>query len=289
MQTKSPSRSAEVRSVQPEQPPVFELNPARSIAVWSPSGAGKSTVAVNLADQLARLNQRVLLVDADLTSPSCSLMLGLGPDATGISSVCRLAREAKLERNELLRLATRIEVSRGTFYLIPGISSNIRWPEVTPSAIEVMLRVASQDFDYVIFDLASSIEPSLRVEAAALARNELTRYLVTNCESAVLLAAADPVGLHRFARQYLEVQQLRGQPGSIIAINRVRATSIGTNPERQIEKVLAELLKVRPHHYLPDDPQRVDAALRDGIPVRLISRRSALARAIAELAADLVQ
>ena len=289
MQTKSPSRTAEVESVEPEQPPVFELSPAKSIAIWSPAGAGKSTVAVNLADQLARLNQRVLLVDADLTSPSCSLMLGLGPDATGISSVCRLAREARLDRSELLRLAIRLQVSRGSFHFIPGISSNIRWPEVTPSAIEVMLRVASQDFDYVIFDLASSIEPSLRVEAAAIARNELTRYLLTNCESAVLLAAADPVGLHRFMRQYLEVQQLRGQLNSIIAINRVRATSIGTNPERQIEKVLAQLLKIRPHHYLPDDPQRIDAALREGIPARLVSRRGAFARAIAELAADLVQ
>lgn len=289
MKTKSLDRVAEVESEQPERLPVFELRPVRSIAVWSPAGAGKSTVAVNLADQLGRLGKRVLLVDADLTSPSCSLMLGLGPDATGISSVCRLAREARLDRGELLRLAIRMEASRGAFHLLPGITSNIRWPEVTPSAIEVLLRVASQDFDIVIFDLASSLEPALRAAAAAIARNELTRYLVTNCEAAVLLAAADPVGLQRFVRQYLEVAQLRGQLSSIIAINRVRATSIGADPQRQIEKVMAQLLKVRPQRFLPDDPHRVDAALREGIPVRLVSRRGAFAKAVAELAADLVQ
>jgi ATP-binding protein involved in chromosome partitioning len=46
-------------------------------------GVGKSTVAANLAVALARANQRVGLIDADIYGPSVPMMFGLGDEQPG--------------------------------------------------------------------------------------------------------------------------------------------------------------------------------------------------------------
>ena len=46
-------------------------------------GVGKSTVAANLAIALARANQRVGLIDADIYGPSVPMMFGLGEEQPG--------------------------------------------------------------------------------------------------------------------------------------------------------------------------------------------------------------
>ncbi|NJN48788.1 MAG: CpsD/CapB family tyrosine-protein kinase, partial [Alkalinema sp. RL_2_19] len=52
------------------------------------SGEGKSTIAVALAMSAARLNKRVLLIDADLRRPSLHKLLNL-PNEQGLSSLLR--------------------------------------------------------------------------------------------------------------------------------------------------------------------------------------------------------
>ena len=54
----------------------------RSLLITSPGvGDGKTTVSVNLALSLARLGNRVLLIDADLRHPSVHEALGIGDEA----------------------------------------------------------------------------------------------------------------------------------------------------------------------------------------------------------------
>jgi capsular exopolysaccharide synthesis family protein len=58
------------------------------IAVTSPlKGEGKTTVATNLAVSLARANNRVILVDADLRRPQVAKRMGVDEDHQGLSSV----------------------------------------------------------------------------------------------------------------------------------------------------------------------------------------------------------
>jgi polysaccharide biosynthesis transport protein len=69
-----------LRFLQPE-------NPIRSLAVTSATaGAGSSTVAIYLAQAAAAMGQRVLLVDANLRSPTLQTLLGLD-NALGLGTL----------------------------------------------------------------------------------------------------------------------------------------------------------------------------------------------------------
>ena len=270
--------------------PEFEaiLAPVTTVAVWGPAGAsGKSTLALNLADALAVAGKRILLIDSDLVAPRLALQVAASDQSTGISAACKLAREAKLDSAELLRVSIKVDSAGSSFWLLPGISGASRWPEITPSAIEAILRTASTEFDVAIFDLASSLEPALRTDGAALGRNELTRYVVSNAEKLICLAHADAIGVHRMLRQLLDVQRLRADASLHLIVNRVRETVSGSKAEAQLRETFASLVKITPFAFLPDDPANTDAAVRSGVPVRLIRRRSPYALAIKALAQQL--
>ena len=195
-------------------------NATRSVVVWGPNGSpGKSTLALNLADVLARLGHRVLLLDTDLVSPSLAVQLGVEDQASGISAACKLAREANLDAAQLQRIVVKVSAGSTSFALLPGITGASRWPEITPSAIEAILRVAASSFDVAIFDTASSLEPALRTDAAALSRNELTRHLLASADHALAVAGCDAVSMQRMLRQINDVQKFRaGLPLSLIHI-----------------------------------------------------------------------
>ena len=268
---------------------VADATPATlSIAVWGPNGSpGKSTLALNLADLLARQGKRVLLVDSDLVSPSLALQLGVEDKASGISAACKLAREANLDTEQLDRISVNVTGSSSSFSLLPGISGASRWPEITPSAIETILRVASNRFDVAIFDTASSLEPALHTDAAALSRNELTRHLVASVDHLLAVVGCDPVSMQRMLRQIADIQKFRaGQPLSLV-VNRVRDSAFGANPEKQVAQLFSQLAKIEPSYFLYEDSAAHDAALRNGLPVRLAKRRSQYLKGVNLVAAGL--
>lgn len=289
-----PSLRERVRSMGKSVPQIMAPDEAQpspavmSISVWGPNGSpGKSTLALNLADVLAQQGRRVLLVDTDLVSPSLALQLGVDDKASGISAACKLAREANLDADQLDRISVRVTGGSSSFALLPGISGASRWPEITPSAIETILRVASSRFDVALFDTSSSLEPALRTDAAALSRNELTRHLVASTEHLLAVAGCDPVSLQRMLRQIADIQKFRaGQPTSLV-VNRVRDTAFGANPEKQVAQLFAQLAKIETRYFLYEDSASHDAALRNGLPVRMAKRRSAYLKGVNLVAAGL--
>jgi MinD-like ATPase involved in chromosome partitioning or flagellar assembly len=275
---KAPAPSANQKSATENVTPA---SAALSVVVWGPNGSpGKSSLALNLSDSLAKQGCKVLLVDTDLVSPSLALQLGVEDHASGISAACRLAREANLDAQQLDRISVKISSGAAGFSLLPGISGASRWPEITPSAIEVILRVAATNFDVVVFDTASSLEPALRTDAAALSRNELTRHLIASADRVLAVSGCDPVSLQRMLRQIVDVQKFRaGLPLSLV-VNRVRESTFGSNPESQVAQLFTQLAKMQPAHFLYEDCAGHDAALRHGLPVRLAKRRSPYVKSV---------
>ena len=68
------------------------------VAVWGPTGApGRTTVAVTLADELARLGSAALLVDADVYGGTVAAVLGLLDESPGLAAACRQAGGERLD------------------------------------------------------------------------------------------------------------------------------------------------------------------------------------------------
>lgn len=122
-------------------------------------GEGKTTVAAGFAAFVAKSGARTLLIDADLRNPSMTRTLGY-PDAPGFlelvadkSPFADLVVTDTKHKFDFLPASTRIK---------PSNSSDL----LNSPPIKQMLKMARQEYDYVIIDLPP-ILPVVDVKAAA--------------------------------------------------------------------------------------------------------------------------
>ena len=81
----------------------------KHIVCWGSSGSGKSSIATNLAFELALSGKRIFLVDADSYHPSIAALLGLVDSGAGIAACLRLCRKGRMTEDDLSRLSQQIE------------------------------------------------------------------------------------------------------------------------------------------------------------------------------------
>lgn len=255
------------------------LDQAKLISVWGSSGSGKSTLAVNLAFELASLGHRVLLVDGDSYSPSLSAALGVLKPSGGILAALRLARQERLDAPELMRLSDQLSFGSQSLQFLAGVSSPLRWSEF--DSVQQLVKVAKASFDFVLFDLASSLEPGIYGPESATPRNQSTLAVLEVSDVVLGLFGADPVGVNRF------LWDIRAASFDFWPVaNRVRQQVLGRSPERQLKDALYSLAKRELNYLLPDDQAAIDAALLKGQPLITVARNSKLREAIRRLAID---
>lgn len=257
----------------------------RVLAVWGPPGSpGRTTVALALADRLARSGE-VLLVDADTWAASVAQTLAIVDEAPGVVAAARAADQGTLDRPALARLAPR---APGGFRVLTGLPRADRWPEVRPLALAEVLRVGRTLADTVVVDLASPIEDDeeLSYDTVAPRRNGATLAALEAADEVVVVGAGDPVGLQRLVRA---VQDLAGRPSgqTRVVVNKVRETAVGARPERTIRAALERFSGLTDLTFVPWDPAACDAALLAGHAVTAGTRRSAVAAALEPFAASL--
>lgn len=256
-----------------------DVSESKVISVWGSSGSGKSTLSLNLAFELASLGHRALLVDADSYSPSLSPALGVIKPSGGILAALRLARQGRLDSVELSRLSEELSFGTQTLQFLAGVISPLRWAEF--EAIEELLRVARDAFDFVVLDLSSPLEPGIYGPESATPRNQSTVGAIAHSDVALGVFSADPVGVNRFL---WDIRQASFDYWAIA--NRVRQSSLGRNPERQLKDAIYSLAKRELSYVLPDDPASIDLALLKGQPLITVAKNSKLREAIRRLAID---
>lgn len=135
----------------------LDQGPLKTILVSSgmPS-EGKTFVAVNLAMSLARnKKQSILLIDADMRSPSLHTVLG-APQAPGLAEYLAGAAEVDdiLQRNRNLNIIeSDIPRSIPDIAFIPGgMGGNIASELIANRRIEELIAVLSPHFDWILFD-----------------------------------------------------------------------------------------------------------------------------------------
>lgn len=273
--TASPRTRREARTAQVAQS-------GRVIACWGVAASGKSSIALNLAYQLARGGSRVLLVDADTHSPALATALALSEHPAGLAPMLRFARQQRLTEIEFAAQSVVVRFGKAKFCLVPGITPT-RWPEVTPAAFTQFLAYASERFDQIVVDLATPLESELYGPSGPMARNDFTRWMLASAQQVLVCLSADPVSIARFLQLEPQLAELRGGPETVVIVNNFRERAIGAGAKNEISRTIKALTGRKVSLFVKHRPKLFDDALRAGSPIGLSKAFSQAGLALAKL------
>ena len=266
--------------------------PSRGIvvAVWGPTGApGRSTIALNLADELARLlapplGRGALLVDADTYGGTIAQMLGLLDEAPGVAAAARAASAGRLDPDGLAALTP---VLNGGLRVLTGISRAARWPEVSVSSLAALWSAARALASCTVVDCGFGLEQdeALSYDTRAPHRNAATLSALAEADAVVVVGHGDPIGLQRLVRGLDELAEAGGADGvRHVVVNRVRASASGAHPARAIRDALLRYAGVTDALLVPDDVACLDGAVLAARTLREHAPSSPARRAVQDLA-----
>lgn len=258
--------------------------------VWGAAGSpGRTTLAVNLAAELALTGARTLLVDADTYGAAVAVHLGLMEESAGLAQACRAADLARLDSAALAAAISTVVVDRRELAVLTGLPRAQRWTELRAHSFERVLTQARADFDHIIVDTAPWIEQdeelALDSRGSAPQRNTAARCALSQADTVLALGGADPVGFSRLIKMVQELQETLPQaPSPQVIVSQLRKDVIGRSPRRQLADAWQQLGPGGSiHSFLTWDQPACDAALRAGEVLAEAAEASVLRRQIAAL------
>lgn len=242
------------------------------IAVTSPHGStGKTTIAINMALELAAEKARVLLIDGDIQGPAVANHFALTQQPAGLQAALRIASQQRFDLEQLERLSFQFQ--RSTLRIMPG-SQNFPSQPFDQGSVANLLDTARSGFEFTVIDLGSLSADSFGTQL------ELTNTIISLSDRTIVVCLADPIGIFRL----LEIENLIATASKSVdlVMNRVR-NSVIASARSEIAVTLQRLSALEPKAYLPDDPQHIDQAVRTGVPANSLSRSGSFRQALTGL------
>jgi MinD-like ATPase involved in chromosome partitioning or flagellar assembly len=284
----APQRAGEMPAAEPEGE-----GTGRVIAVWGPVGApGRTTVAINVAAELAARGKSVILADADSYGASASGMLGLLDESAGLAQACLLADQGVLDAGGLTRIAGEVHIRGGSFRLLGGITRADRWTELRPSALSTVLERAKQVAELVVVDVGFCLEADEEISFDSMAprRNGAALRILELADEVLAVGAADAIGVPRLVKGLEQLRGATGQTTPRVVLNKVRQSAVGRGPKQQLQLAWERFGPgVGISSYLPWDADSCDASLLKGSVLLESAPESALRKSLRELSCALIQ
>jgi MinD-like ATPase involved in chromosome partitioning or flagellar assembly len=271
----------------PAEPSEQPAGLGRVVAVWGPTGApGRTTVAVGLADEAARLGVSTLLVDADVYGGVVAQMLGLLDESPGLAGAARQAGSGALDAAALVRLAWAV---RPRLRVLTGLARSDRWPELRPRAVTAVLDEARRLAELTVVDCGFNLEDDeeLSFDTAAPRRNGATLAVLEAADVVICVSGADPVALQRSIRGLDELRDVLPGVEPVVVVNQVRRGPVSGDPRREIAEALQRFTGREVRFFLPADRRATDAALASGRTLAEAAPGSPLRLAMRSLAGSL--
>jgi len=261
----------------------------RVIVVWGAAGSpGRTTIAIDLAVELARGGRHVGLVDADSHAPSLALALGLADEGPGFAAACRQAELGGLDARELTRIATPL--GRSGVDVLTGINRPSRWPELSDPRVAGALEACRDWAEHTVVDVAAPLERDEEIvsDLAGPRRNAATLAALRSADLVVAVVGADPVGVSRFLRAYPELRSTIGATPVAVVANRLRGGTLGIDARGQVRRTLDRFAGIEDVWFVPSDPKAADASLLAARPIAEVAPRSAFALALRRFVGEAV-
>ena len=234
---------------------------ARVITVTSgKGGVGKSNTAINLAIQFRKMDQRVVILDADFGLANIEIMFGAVPK----HNLCDLIYQGK----NIKEIIT--EGPMGIGFISGG------------SGIAGMSNLSRDYLVYIIQNLAEldAIADIIIIDTGAGISDAVLEFLVASGEI-LLVTTPEPISRHpRFSKEQSIIK---------VIANRVRSTEEGQSLYNKLNAVVSRYLKL-PISYLgsvPQDQELANAVMQQ-TPVSIKNPKAKSAAAYEEIAARLM-
>ena len=240
------------------------LAPGHLVTVWGPTGApGRTSVAIALADELARAGVPALLVDADTHGGAVAAHLGLLDDVSGIVVACRQADAGTLDTTTLAGAARTID---GRLRVLTGITSARRWAELRPAALSRLWDAcrATPGVTFVDAGFGLECDEELLHDTRSPRRHAATLTALAAADAVVAVGSADPVGMDRLLVGLEDLERVVPDTPVHVVITRVRRSVLGSDPEGQVREALRRHAGITDITCVPDDRASYDACLREG-------------------------
>lgn len=276
-------RSAEPVAAPPV--PIENTTPraGQLVAVWGPAGSpGRSTLALNLANEAALAGCPTLLVDADVAGGALSSRLGVLDEAPGLAAAARSAARGRLSTS--LLAAQAVTVADG-LRLLTGDTRPDRWRELRPAAIETVCDTSRHLGDLVVVDLGAAMTGADvdRLPGSGAGPDDVSATVVGLADEVVVVASPDPLGMLRLVHGLDQLSALAPQAQPVVVVNRMRERVVGRNAARQVRETVERFAGSVEVVLLPDDPKATDDSLRTATPLSAVAPASALRAGIVGL------
>jgi pilus assembly protein CpaE len=227
------------------------------VFIGAKGGSGVTTIATNFAVAIAQESQHsTLLLDLDLPIGDVALTLGI---RTEFSVANALENFHRLDSNFLSKLL--MKHSSGLSVLgTPDLYIPI---EAAPEAVDKVVTVARQSFDYVVVDAGSNITPAIR----ALFKDASVVYLITQ------VSVSELRNSNRLITEFFATGRFKPE----VVLNRFSQRPLGID-EKEIGKALTQ----QPQWKVPSDYET--AQLAQNTASALTLKDSSIARVIRQMA-----
>jgi Flp pilus assembly CpaE family ATPase len=269
----------------PAEPEERPAGRGRVVAVWGPPGApGRTTVAVGVADEAARLGLASLLVDADVYGGVVAQVLGLLDESPGLAGAARQAGLGTLDTAALTRLAWAV---RPQLRVLTGLARADRWPELRPRGVAAVLEEARRLAELTVVDVSFCLEEDeeLSFDTAAPRRNGATLTVLGAADTVLCVSGADPVALQRTVRALGELREVLPDVEPVLVVNQVRRGPVPGDARAEIAEALTRFAGTEVAFFLPVDRRATDTALAEGRTLAEVAPGSALRTSLRSLAA----
>lgn len=260
------------RDALPEAPAALarSLGPrGRLIAVWGPKGApGRTTIAVEIAAELASNEPRTVIVDADTYGGDVAQLLGLVEE---LPSVVWAAQAAAAQGDPERVVGALRRAGKAGPAVVPGIARSDLWRDVREYAWRRLVAMLREEFAHVVVDGGFCIEDHVAGED----RNAVARDALRTADCVVAVCRCDPVGLKSFLWSYPNLAGLVDTDRIFVVANRVPP-----GEESAVSELLRRHAGKRPVAYVGDEPSLFKAAVAKGVAARELAPSAPVVRSV---------